>query len=579
MSEIRALRGLKHPNIVRLYDVIETNRSIILVLELLEGGELFDYIMARTFISERDARPFARQILAGLSYCHNQKIVHRDLKLENMLLDAEGHLKIADFGYSNIYNTDSGLMFHRMGSMDSLSHVVVAGPMIVRGESKERIAHLDRSTGVPKSSVSTDSYPSHSHTKSLSISTPIQTPPHCHARTRSVGLDVCLEVTGFIAPSPADSTRLMSKCSRMSLDMGNCSPVSSVEDFNAPPQSMGLDRHPSPGIPDCHGTLLSIPQVLISRVTLLAASIDEFAPRATFAIPSTSNANLYRNSSPVLEEDSSSGTLCLSLSTGSTRSSRWKEGEFDLAPPLTKPPVTKRRSLRNSFQRRHKPSLQTSSHDDILQSTDCSQPLPETEVVEETSLTVQALASPSVVRKSSILQYKMFHRLSRKATKENFGSDTRSSPEVSQINATPSPASTASMSMGDDGQYPDLDLKARVQTLNAGMFRTSTTSNKSANKILEEIKKACSANKIKWVQEGMLVVCVLNLDSNKKVSKLFKKLLEENGMNREATIRWEMEVVKIERLKHLHGIKLKRTGGDIWLYKQVCERLINQMRL
>ncbi|EFA80647.1 putative protein serine/threonine kinase [Heterostelium album PN500] len=102
--EISILKLLKHGNIIQLYDAIydEERGRICLILELVSGGELFDYIVARGRLSEREARKFLRQILAGLIYCHSNNVCHRDLKLENLLVDDMGNIKISDFGYSNI---------------------------------------------------------------------------------------------------------------------------------------------------------------------------------------------------------------------------------------------------------------------------------------------------------------------------------------------------------------------------------------------------------------------------------------------------------------------------------------------
>jgi len=102
--EISILKLLDHPNIVQLYDVIEDPKSgtFYLVLELASGGELFDYIVARGKLKEKEARKFFRQIISGVEYCHSNLVIHRDLKPENLLLDNDGNIKINDFGFSNV---------------------------------------------------------------------------------------------------------------------------------------------------------------------------------------------------------------------------------------------------------------------------------------------------------------------------------------------------------------------------------------------------------------------------------------------------------------------------------------------
>ncbi|KAG6335082.1 hypothetical protein ID866_4010 [Astraeus odoratus] len=99
--EIEVLRTLKHPNIVRLYDVIETDKYIGIILEYASGGELFDHILAHRYLKEKDAAKLFSQLISGVWYIHQKKIVHRDLKLENLLLDRHRNVIITDFGFAN----------------------------------------------------------------------------------------------------------------------------------------------------------------------------------------------------------------------------------------------------------------------------------------------------------------------------------------------------------------------------------------------------------------------------------------------------------------------------------------------
>ncbi|OZJ02239.1 hypothetical protein BZG36_04544 [Bifiguratus adelaidae] len=99
--EILALRRVRHPNIVRLYDVIETERYIGIVLEYASGGELFEYILAHRYLKEKDACRLFAQLASGVDYLHKKKIIHRDLKLENLLLDRHRNMIITDFGFAN----------------------------------------------------------------------------------------------------------------------------------------------------------------------------------------------------------------------------------------------------------------------------------------------------------------------------------------------------------------------------------------------------------------------------------------------------------------------------------------------
>ncbi|KAJ3700384.1 hypothetical protein LUZ61_004089 [Rhynchospora tenuis] len=100
--EIMNHRSLRHPNIIRFKEVMLTPTHLAIVMEYAAGGELFDRICNAGRFSEDESRYFFQQLICGVSYCHCMKICHRDLKLENTLLDGSPapRLKICDFGYS-----------------------------------------------------------------------------------------------------------------------------------------------------------------------------------------------------------------------------------------------------------------------------------------------------------------------------------------------------------------------------------------------------------------------------------------------------------------------------------------------
>lgn len=107
--EVRIMKFLDHPNIVKLYEVIETDKTLYLVMEYASGGEVFDYLVAHGRMKEKEARAKFRQIVSAVQYCHQKHVIHRDLKAENLLLDADMNIKIADFGFSNEFTPGNKL--------------------------------------------------------------------------------------------------------------------------------------------------------------------------------------------------------------------------------------------------------------------------------------------------------------------------------------------------------------------------------------------------------------------------------------------------------------------------------------
>ncbi|TVY86929.1 Serine/threonine-protein kinase [Lachnellula willkommii] len=102
--EVAILREIAHPNIVRLHEMIETDRQIGIILEYASGGELFDYILNHRYLKDNAARRLFAQLVSGVGYLHKKGIVHRDLKLENLLLDRNRNIIITDFGFANTFN-------------------------------------------------------------------------------------------------------------------------------------------------------------------------------------------------------------------------------------------------------------------------------------------------------------------------------------------------------------------------------------------------------------------------------------------------------------------------------------------
>ncbi|CAL0320210.1 unnamed protein product [Lupinus luteus] len=126
--EIATLKVLKHPNVVRLYEVLASKTKIYMVLEYVTGGELFDKIQSKGKLTEAAARKIFQNLIDGVSYCHNKGVYHRDLKLENVLVDAKGNIKITDFNLSALpqnFRAD-GLLHTTCGSPNYVAPEILA---------------------------------------------------------------------------------------------------------------------------------------------------------------------------------------------------------------------------------------------------------------------------------------------------------------------------------------------------------------------------------------------------------------------------------------------------------------------
>ena len=102
MQEFNILRRTRHKNIVRLYESFETSSHIVFVMEVCGAGDLLTYVRRRRKLKEDVAKNMFKQVIEGLRYCHSKNILHRDIKLDNILLTSEGDIKICDFGVSKL---------------------------------------------------------------------------------------------------------------------------------------------------------------------------------------------------------------------------------------------------------------------------------------------------------------------------------------------------------------------------------------------------------------------------------------------------------------------------------------------
>lgn len=114
--EISIMKIVRHPNIVRLHEVLASRTKIYIILEFVTGGELYDRIVHKGKLSEGESRRYFQQLIDAVSHCHSKGVYHRDLKPENLLLDSLGDLKVSDFGLSALPQQGVGLLHTTCGT-------------------------------------------------------------------------------------------------------------------------------------------------------------------------------------------------------------------------------------------------------------------------------------------------------------------------------------------------------------------------------------------------------------------------------------------------------------------------------
>ncbi|CAA2934788.1 CBL-interacting serine/threonine-protein kinase 23-like [Olea europaea var. sylvestris] len=125
--EISTMKLIRHPNVIRMYEVMASKTKIYIVMEFVTGGELFDKIASRGRLKEDEARKYFQQLINAVDYCHSRGVYHRDLKPENLLMDAKGVLKVLDFGLSAVSQQvrEDGLLHTSCGTPNYVAPEVI----------------------------------------------------------------------------------------------------------------------------------------------------------------------------------------------------------------------------------------------------------------------------------------------------------------------------------------------------------------------------------------------------------------------------------------------------------------------
>ena len=116
LYETNLMQKLNHPNITKILEMFEDNKFILIIMEYINGGNLFSFVKKRRKLSEKISKFLFRQIILGIKHIHSKDIVHRDIKLENILIDLNNRIKICDFGIGVILNSEDDLLYDQCGT-------------------------------------------------------------------------------------------------------------------------------------------------------------------------------------------------------------------------------------------------------------------------------------------------------------------------------------------------------------------------------------------------------------------------------------------------------------------------------
>lgn len=587
--EINILKLLKHPNIVELYESIhdEPNGKVYLVLELVNGGELFDYIVARGRVKEKEARKLFRQIVSAVEYCHGNLIVHRDLKPENLLLDSEGNIKINDFGFSNVikpgklFTTFCGSPLYAapeiflakeytgpevdIWSMGVILYVLVCGqlPWAVGrdGRVEDLDALLNAQYDVPKNCdmsiecrnlIARMIVPKRKKRATISeirshpwVHEGYFGPPPCLLKTRNPVTEINRKILDQVALIGFD----IRTAERQILANDNCAAVSAYHLLHektfgdaTPPQPTPTPSTPPspPGSPARSSSISmqtapSFPEVSLRPRTrsVLVPAKQEYhsapsSPSAS-ATPATPSSPLAQSSKVRLTDVSP-----LALGSGPVVT----QADENRFPRDTKRPGTMDHMLASK-----RFSLPTNFTREQVQPQPARPSTPQSTSQSQTNV----LASPTRKTSSRILS-NLFRRKEKAATPP--GSPTQSSDKPSSgLRRLPSLTF---------GRRP----KDKIRTIK-GVFNVDTTTMKNPREIMEEVLRVLGDQPLEVDFEGYTFRC---------------KSTEEGAGEGKSRLQFEVEVCQIKGLS-MNGVKFKRVAGDVWEYRNMCQNLMALMKL
>ncbi len=114
--ETELMKRFNHKNITKILEVFNDEEYMLIIMEYINGGNLFSFVKKRRKLSEKMAKFLFRQIILGIQHIHSKNVVHRDIKLENILIDFDNNVKICDFGIGKVLENEDELLYDKCGT-------------------------------------------------------------------------------------------------------------------------------------------------------------------------------------------------------------------------------------------------------------------------------------------------------------------------------------------------------------------------------------------------------------------------------------------------------------------------------
>jgi serine/threonine protein kinase len=530
--EKKALSTLIHPNIVKLFEIIEDDDkdATYLIFEYVSGGELFNYIVSNGRLTETVARKFLRQIVSALEYCHFNLIVHRDLKPENLLLDENNNIKITDFGLANFITPNKFQTF--CGSLH------YAAPEILQGHNYGGPPVDVYALGIILYSLVNGHQPFDAQN------------PFEMIKRINQGLHfeyaVSKELRDLIG-----KMLMMDPKKRITLEEMRTHPWI-LKDFKEPPVTFvpkfksinSIDEEIMKEIVALgfEDTPINRNQILKNKSKQLVSAYQLFLTRRKSSVPPSPIVEIR---SPKAKKRLSSASIAnpLALSTGLKRSHSHEE-------------IGTEESEKNRKQLRESQKKNSLGEKDMLEMVEGKK-----EAVDDfDSLIKEKPPKPLVFKRRAD------NRASTSSTPNTPESKPKHQHELSlelnnQINMslgmTTSGPDSPSLSASGGIEPRSADFQQRNLKLSS-TFKCDTTSSKSTREIKRQIATAA-------------LKCALDCE---KVSRYSFKLHKQD-----VKVTFDIEIVKMKDFKNLKGLKFKRLEGDIWQYKQVVTEFLDTLHL